>query len=617
MADNRISYNSRTFSDIKNDEISLIQQYYPEVLQDFTDSSVGSMLIDLNAGVTNNLSVNLDRAFQETQIDYAQQTSNIRQIAKNLGFNVGGKTPSVTVVDFQVTVPVRGDKPDSDYYPQLLVGSQVIGGGQTFETQDVIDWNSSLSSLGFANRAIIPNYDSNGIIQSYLVTKREIVKNGSTNIFKRIIRDTESGPFYELTLPDPDVLEIQDIILINGTGFNGNPTEEDWQNPDYKFYEVDYLAQQRVFIDDPNSGSNPLTTGNTGIKAGKWIETTRKFIKEFTENGYCLLRFGSGDVTIENANQYFLIIPTTNQEFLNNLLGNRALGDKLQKNSTLFIRYRTGGGTQSNVGTATLTSLGKVQLTVQGSRQDFNVQVQRSLSVNNPIPAIGGNSELNIEEIRNLAKYNFSAQNRDVTINDYLLQVSKIPGKYGSPFRANAFRENNKVVIPILSLDSAGKLSNISNSVLKDNISEYLTEYRMVNDYVEIRNGRIFNLALDIDVFVQEKTDNQIANSIITTVKNYFDVTNHLMNEDIFLTPLIQEINSVAGVVNILNITIYNKVGGQYSVNPIAQEIIDTTTGEIRIQNQCIYSCEDSMMEIKYPEKDIRIYLHKKINLGV
>jgi hypothetical protein len=190
-------------------------------------------------------------------------------------------------------------------------------------------------------------------------------------------------------------------------------------------------------------------------------------------------------------------------------------------------------------------------------------------------------------------------------------------GKYGSPFRANAFRENNKIVIPILGIGSDGKLNNTSNSLLKSNITEYLTEFRMVNDYVEVRDGRIFNLGFQIDLFVQEQNDNQIANSVITTVTDYFDVNDHQMNEDIFLTPLVEAINNVAGVVNVLSLKVFNKVGGQYSLNPVEQNISDTSTGEIEIINQTIYSTEDSMFEIKFPERDIKVLLRKQTNLGV
>jgi hypothetical protein len=140
---NVIQYGSRTFGEIRIELIGLIRQSYPEVLQDFTDSSVGAMLIDLNAGVANNLSVNTDRAFQETQLEYAQQRASILNIAKNMGFNIPARRPSVTVIDFSVVVPVLGNAPNADYYPTLKAGSQVLGGGKTFEIQENIDWNSN------------------------------------------------------------------------------------------------------------------------------------------------------------------------------------------------------------------------------------------------------------------------------------------------------------------------------------------------------------------------------------------------------------------------------------------------------------------------------------------
>jgi len=148
---NVVKYGSRTFGEMRADLIALIRQQYPDVLSDFTDSSVGAMLIDLNAGVGNNLAINTDRAFQETQLDYAQQRASILNIAKNMGFNIPSKRPSVTVVDFTVTVPVSGDQPDSSYYPIIAPGAQVVGGGQTFETQDSIDFSSPVSNLGDKN----------------------------------------------------------------------------------------------------------------------------------------------------------------------------------------------------------------------------------------------------------------------------------------------------------------------------------------------------------------------------------------------------------------------------------------------------------------------------------
>jgi len=609
---NVIRYGSRTFGEIREDLIALIRQSYPEILSDFTDSSVGAMLIDLNAGVTNNLSINTDRAFQETQLEYAQQRSSILNIAKNMGFNIPARRPSVTVVDFSVTVPVLGNAPDASYYPILSAGAQIVGGGKTFEIQNNIDWNTAISSLGDPNRSIIPTLDSNGIPVNYIVTKREVVLNGATSIYKKVITASEVVPFFSITLPDPDVLEIDSVILLEGTNYSNDPTTEQFNDPENKYYEVDFLAQQRVFVDDELSSSGSTNTNN--IKAARWTDITKKFIKEYTPNGYCKLTFGSGDADVDAFKDGFLKAGVSNRQFLDNFLNNTALGEKLKANYTLFVKYRTGGGSASNIGANVLTQMGAYDMTVQGSRQQVNQQVRRSLTVNNPIPAIGGNDGLTTEQIRQLVKYNFSAQQRATTLTDYLLQVYKMPGEYGSPYRANAYKLNNKVVIPIIGIGADGKLDNTSNSLLQENITEWLTEFRMVNDYIEIKDGQIFNLGFEVDVYVENRAENQIANNIVNTISDYFDTDEHEMNEDVYLGRLEKQILDVNGVINIISLKVFNLVGGDYSVNTVTQPISNTTTGEIRIENNTIYSTPDSMFEIKYPKKDIKVSMRKKVS---
>jgi len=616
---NVIRYGSRTFGEIRADLISLIRQAYPQVLSDFTDSSVGAMLIDLNAGVANNLSINTDRAFQETQLEYAQQRASILNIAKNMGFNIPAMRPSVTVVDLTVVVPNLADSPDASYYPRLAAGAQIVGGGKTFETQDVIDWASPVSNLGDSNRSILPNLNSNGDVASYNVTKREVVVNGSTNIYKRTITSSDVIPFFTITLPDPNVLEIESVILMEGTNISITPTTE-FYTSEKRYYEVDYLAQQRVFTEASTTpvsmNLNTMTHSESnagGLKAATWIDVTKKFVKEFTVNGYCQLTFGSGDADASAFKSGMLKEGVSNRTFLENFLNNTALGEKLQANYTLFVKYRTGGGSNSNIGANVLKQFGGFNLLVNGALQNENQNVQRSLSVINPIPAIGGNDGLSVEQIRQLIKYNFSSQNRDVTLTDYLLQLYKMPGKFGSPFRANAFKLNNKVVISMLGIGSDGKLSNTSNSLLKENIAEYLSYYRMINDYVEIKDGKIFNLAFDIDVYVENIADNQIANSIINIVREYLNINNYEMNQDLFLGRLQRQILEANGVINVIDIKVYNKYGGQYSNNVISQALYPDTN-EIEIINNTIYSAEDSMFEIKYPEKDIRVLLRKNVS---
>jgi hypothetical protein len=208
-----------------------------------------------------------------------------------------------------------------------------------------------------------------------------------------------------------------------------------------------------------------------------------------------------------------------------------------------------------------------------------------------------------------MVKYNFASQNRAVTIKDYQTKIAQIPGKFGSPFRNGVFEEQNKIKIYVLSLDSNGSLTNQSTTTLKENISNYLSDYRMLNDYIQIADGRIVNLSIEVDLFIDKKvTQSQVMTQVISEIKKYFDVNKYEMGENIYLSPLIETINNVGGVLNILEIRIYNKVGGgKYSVNEISQQYIDEDTRQIDISDMTLFGESTTMFEIKYPTKDIMI----------
>lgn len=609
---NIVRYNSKTFSEVREELINLITEMYPDVLSDFTDSSVGSMLIDLNAGVSNELTLGTERAFQETQLEYAQLKSSLINLAINMGLKLPNKRPSVTVVDFSIEVPPLGDKPNQQLLKSITLtrGAQVLGGGVVFETTSNIRWDSPINDMGFPNRAIIPKKDSNGMIVSYEIIKREIVFNGRTNVYRRTIQSEDVRPFFSITLPDSDVVDIEEVVLAD----RGIPESEVFKGDNKegtitKYYEVDYLAQQRVFIDKIDD----VETIEEDISRGNWKRTTKKFIKEYNADGYCKLTFGSGNSDDENAfkNIEFLKTGLVNEYFLDNFLNNTALGEKLESGKVLYVRYRTGGGANTNVGRNVINELGNYDLDSNSSSGREMAEIRRSLRVNNPLPAVGGNDGLDIEQIRHLIKYNFSAQQRAITERDYLTEIYKMPSKYGSPFRVNVFEENNKIVVSILGVDENNKLSNRSNNILKENLAEYLSGFRGINDYVEVRDGKIINLAFDLDIQIEDMNENIVANDIINAVRKYFDINRNEMNQDIYLGRLEREILKVTGVVNINKIVAYNKVGTQYSSDTIDVEV-DVETGKIPIVNNTIYSSPTSMFEIKYPERDIVLYLRKR-----
>jgi hypothetical protein len=607
----QIDYNRRTFLQIKNELINFINQNYPEVISDFSDSSVGSMLLDLNAAVGDNLSFNIDRAFQETQLEYAQQRRSILQIAKTNGLNITPRSASVSVVDFTITVPTLGDQPNQDYLPILKAGTQVMGNSRIFELSNDIDFQSSLSNFGAPNRIVTPIYNSNNQITNYNITKSEVVFNGRTKIFRKTIDTSEAKPFYELLLPDIDVLNIEQVIILNGSNFTTNPSVDLFFNDEYRFYEVDFLAQDRIFEENYSLGDR------TGIKSGITKYPTKKFIKEFTENGQCKLIFGGGSSEVSNYQNFILNQESlSNDEFLKTYLNNISTGERVRPNTTIFVRYRVGGGTTSNLGPNTINQTANVNMFFGGNTiQSAANSVRTSLKVNNKIPAVGGTDLISNDQLKKLIMYNNASQNRCVTLNDYLVQTMKMPGKFGKPFRVNTFKEHNKVIISILGLDENGKLNNTSTSVLKNNLSEYLKNYRMINDYVEIKDSKIVNLSLNLSLYVENFTDSEIANNVIRVVDDYFNINRRFINEDIYIGDLIENVNNVVGVINVLGVTFFNKVGGRYSLNETSMPYVNNNTREIRLINNTLYSDKDSMFEIKFPEKDIVVKLFRKGDL--
>jgi len=602
MANQGINYTSRNFADIRAELIDMVRKYYPDIFNDFNDASVGMMLLELNAAVGDMLSVNTDRMFQETQIDYAQERKSVLSLARTFGLKIPGKRPSVTIVDFSVKVPVFGDTFDSSYAPIIRAGSQVTGAGKVFETSVDIDFSNPFTVGGIPNRKIIPNVDSNGTIINYTLVKREMVINGFTKIFKRVINASDVKPFFELILPDTNVLSIDSIITLQGTNFTTEPNAAQFIDLTNRWFEMDALAEDKVFIEDTTK-----TTDNAGVRPGKFISVTKKFISEYTDLGFTKLIFGSGTKDTSSLCDFDSNTALVNQigDFINNM----SLGETPTANTTMFVKYRVGGGTDTNIGTGVLTSVALSNVSVIGSDQQINNAVKNSLKVNNAFPALGGRDVPSVDEIRNMVKYNFASQNRAVTIKDYQTRITQMPGKFGVPFRCGVFEEQNKINVYVLGLNGNGQLSNTSTSALKDNISTYLADYRMLNDYVQITDGRIINLGFEIDLYIDKKvTQSQVISQVINDVQVYMDINKYQMGDNIYISNLLKEINNVGGVINVIELRVYNKVGGVYSLNEISQPYLDAETRQIDLSGDyTLFGEPTSMFEVLDPTKDILV----------
>jgi len=599
----KINYYSRNFADVRQELIGFVKQYYPDIFNDFNDASVGMMLLELNAAVGDMLSFQTDRMFQETQIDFAQERSSILSMARTFGLKVPGNRPSMTIADFSVTIPVFGDTFDVSYAPLLKRGTQISGAGKVFETTDDVDFSSPFTTGGLPNRLVIPNTDNNGNIASYTLTKREIVTNGVTKIFKRVLTDADVIPFLEVILPDDDVLSINSVITLEGTNYVTSPSIDSFYNEDLRWYEVNALADDIVFIPD-----DTIVSDNSTIKPGKFKRVDQRFIKEYTDNGFTKVIFGGGTQDISALCEFDVDKSLVNRigDFINNL----SLGLTVSPNKTMFISYRVGGGSNTNIGPNTLNTVNSVDLFVNGSNSVNNQSVRDSLTVNNPLPALGGKDEPSVEELRNLVRYNYASQERCVTIEDYKVRIALIPGEFGVPFRNNVIEVQNKVRVYTLTLDSNGALSTNSTSTLNDNIAKYLSNYRMLNDYVEVTNGKVFNLGFEVDLFIDKQfSQSEIIGQVINSITEYFDINKWGMGDNIYIAQLIEEINNVAGVLNVVDLRIFNRVGqGIYSSNEVSQPYSDDATRQIDLLGEyTLFGDPIGMFEIKVPDIDIKV----------
>jgi hypothetical protein len=600
MAQQKISYTVRDFAAIRQELINYTKTYYPDLIDNFNDASVFSVFLDLNAAVADNLHYHIDRSIQETVLQYAQQRSSIYNIARTYGLKIPGQRPSVALVDFSITVPALGDKEDERYLGILRRGSQVNGSGQVFETVYDINFASPFNEDGFPNRLKIPNFDANNNLINYTITKRETIVNGITKVFKRVISPNDVRPFFEFFLPEKNVLGITAIIQREGTAYSNVPTAQEFLSPNGRWYEVPALAESRVFIPDPSKPSD-----DPAIKVGTYIETQDRFITEYTPEGFLKITFGGGTNTAEDQLRQFttLDVPLKIQRYQNNSM---SLGNTPQANTTLFIQYRIGGGIATNLGVNVINQIGAVDFSVVGPSDIINNQVINSLACNNVTASIGGAGYPSTEEVRNYVTFNFAAQNRAVTIHDYEAIIRNMPGEFGAPAKVAITENNNKINVQILSYDSTGNLTSDVSQTLKYNIAEYLSNYRMINDYVTVGSAEVIDLGLDISV-VLDSSQNQgvVISNIIDKTTTFFSSTVRGLGQNILLSELNRIVQAENGVISVTDISVFGKVGGQYSSAETSMPYSNSVTKQISLTDNTIFAQPNQIYQVRFPSKDI------------
>jgi hypothetical protein len=131
---------------------------------------------------------------------------------------------------------------------------------------------------------------------------------------------------------------------------------------------------------------------------------------------------------------------------------------------------------------------------------------------------------------------------------------------------------------------------------------------RLINDFVEIQSGEVIDLGLEIDVVVdRNELESDVIKSIIEKTISYFAIEKRKMGDPLFTGELLKEIGSTSGVVNVVDVRVFNKTGGEYSQAEVSQSYKTPETKEILQADMTVYMKSNQIFQIRFPNKDIKV----------
>ena len=88
---------------------------------------------------------------------------------------------------------------------------------------------------------------------------------------------------------------------------------------------------------------------------------------------------------------------------------------------------------------------------------------------------------------------------------------------------------------------------------------------------------------------------------------DFFDISKRKLGDPLFVGDFRTAIGNVSGVVNVVDVRVYNLVGGKYSSAQVAQAYVDDVTMEIAQSDMVIYMKANQIFQIRYPSTDIQV----------
>jgi phage-related baseplate assembly protein len=229
--------------------------------------------------------------------------------------------------------------------------------------------------------------------------------------------------------------------------------------------------------------------------------------------------------------------------------------------------------------------------------------VNQSLEVYNEEAVTGDSTEITGEELRTRAKAFYATQNRAVTKQDYESLVYNMPAKFGFVKRVKIVNDpsatNKRIAMYILSEDQNGKLTT-ANTVLKNNLKTWLSNYKGMNDIIDVFDAKVVNFGIDFTILAdRDKDTRDVMFAAIDEIKDYFSETAYI-GEPIYLSNIYDVLNKTTGVIDVKKVSIFPKTGDNYSSDTFDFDLMMSKDGTY------LKAPKNVVFELKYPNQDIK-----------
>lgn len=591
------NYLLKNFENFKADLLNYANTYFPEKIQDFSEASVGGMLLDFASIVGDSLSFYMDHQFNELNPDTAVERRNLEKHIKRAGIKSSPASPAVVDITFEITVDKINQEIDTTQLPKILKGQKLLSKSNiNFYTLQDIDFNE--------------DYEVKIETQTFAILKKKgIAISGEKETF-RVNSSELVGSFPFVVLPRRNITMIDRVIDDNGN----------------EYYEVEYLSQDTIY--------KSTKAGEYGEKYYEVIPAPYRFVKEDRiTTGETVIRFGSGTQT-SLLQKSLIQDPTKSVLSLygrdyfpkfsfdpNQLLQTNSLG--VAPSTNVLITYSYGGGLNHNVNAFNINEL------VDFSRIIFKESVNEisknrilnTIKVYNENSAVGGLNGLTFEQLQSQLTYAIKMQNRIVNYQDLLSKIFTMPATFGKVAKVAIEDDPSNIytkIFRILCLNNENKLT-FANDVLKLNLINYLNEFRLIGDSFTLMDAKIFNISLRIAIRIKQGMNpDNVCDNVKFRLQEYFQNKNFEINEPIVLDEIMNVVLNSTNVYSVATnkIDFFTQKKGLYEAPAGSENLYPTgfltysnesINLKQQIYNDILYPAKGGIFEIKYPDVDIEI----------